>query len=162
MSKDLVISDLSDVQDWLDTVANWHYFEWAKREAALEARTPSEMIKRQNNLKSHLASGSIPSTFILHDGTQPYGSVSLVNYNFTRAEKESTWLTNLYVIPAQRTRGFGSILLNHAVEFADKLHVPQLRLYTHDQEGFYAKRGWKTQSYHTIQGDSCSIMIFSN
>ncbi len=53
------------------------------------------------------------------------------------------WLALVYTIPPKRQQGYGALLCNYIYEYAKKLGVPEIFLYTDTAERLYARMGWQ-------------------
>ena len=129
---------LSEVPDHFWLVAKWIYEEWWE--------TPDNSISVVSNLlKEHLASTTVPQTFVaLLDG-QPVGSISLIENDLPERDNPiSPWLNWLYVLPAHRRQGIGARLLEGAftrakLQGAETLHIAAPAAH----EGFLIRHGWQ-------------------
>ncbi len=141
-SNKLQVVALSEVPDHFWLVAKWIYEEWWE--------TPDNSISVVSNLlKEHLASSTVPQTFVaLLDG-QPVGSISLIENDLPESDSLitpliSTSLNWLYVLPAHRRQGIGARLLEGAftrakLQGAETIHVAAPA----DHEGFFIRHGWE-------------------
>ena len=153
------ISDLSDREEWLDTIASWHHIEWLKgRISATEASSHSSLTKRVRVLRGHLGCEPIPSTFVAELNGKPIGSASVVFYRFTQKQRQSEWLTNVYVCPEYRNQGIGKALIERICQHAAANKVKELRLYTLDKRNFYAGLGWKDIGTGIVQKNEVAIL----
>ncbi len=137
----LQVVALSEVPDHFWLVAKWIYEEWWE--------TPDNSISVVSNLlKEHLASTTVPQTFVaLLDG-RPVGSISLIekieNDLPERDDLITPWVNWLYVLPAQRLQGIGARLLEGAftrakLQGAETIHVAAPAAH----EGFFIRHGWE-------------------
>ncbi|MET0425762.1 MAG: GNAT family N-acetyltransferase [Actinoplanes sp.] len=53
------------------------------------------------------------------------------------------WLCDVYVDPAHRGRGLGTLIANWAIEWADRQGIKRVVLATLDAHGVYAKAGFR-------------------
>ena len=159
------ISKLSADTRWLPVVATWHYQEWSvsrRRADAVDLESAeNELVLRQKRMEQHLLETPLPETFVAHIDETPIGSVSLVYYTISgKPSSDSVWLANMYVMPAWRRRGIATSLLEHACNYAREQKLTRLRLYTHDQAGFYLHHGWSLVAQHSLHGKPCDILEY--
>ena len=142
-SNKLHVVAMSEVPDHFWLVAKWIYEEWWE--------TPDNSISVVSNLlKEHLASTTVPQTFVaLLDG-QPVGSVSLIENDLPEradsVEKSliTPWLNWLYVLPEHRQQGIGGRLIEGAftrakLQGAETIHIAAPAAH----EGFFIRHGWE-------------------
>ena len=70
----------------------------------------------------------------------------------------TAWFASLYVVPARRGCGIGTMLVRHAVEAARGFGIGTLYLYTPRQEAFYRRLGWEFLEATEFRGRAISIM----
>ncbi len=134
----LQVVALSEVPDHFWLVAKWIYEDWWE--------TPDNSISIVSNLlKEHLASSTVPQTFVaLLDG-QPVGSISLIENDLPERDNLITpWLNWLYVLPEHRRQGIGGRLLEGAftrakLQGAETIHVAAPAAH----EAFFVRHGWE-------------------
>lgn len=178
--------NLSAAPHCLATITNWQHTQWLHtlqpKQADLFA--PAPMIpaeafnERQQQLRQHLGANLIPTTFVLLEKGQAVGSASLVNYRSretgsviaqdldqskpTKAsgsDKNSVWLTNMYVLPDHRKQGLAQVLLNRAEDYARSLQLKNIYLYAQDAEGYYKKRGWLVLKTVLLEGQKLKVLV---
>lgn len=155
------IDDLRVNPAWVPEVSFWHHQEWLVGADAKDladehsnsglssgqdrehSTISADWVRRQESLNLHLGDDPFPVSFIAHQEGVAMGSVSLVNYRFTREAAPSQWLTNLYVLPSFRCCGVAQALLDQALGYAERCGVAELKLYTNNQGAYYAKRNWR-------------------
>ena len=69
-------------------------------------------------------------TFILLDQGRPVGTASLLREDLETRPDLTPWLAGLFVEPAFRGRGYGTMLVRRVETFARDASVPALWLYT--------------------------------
>lgn len=177
--------DLRDRPEALAQVARWHQQCWRHVGNYVDLR------QRQAKLAQHVESQSLPTTWLAVQDNVPVGSVSLVQYTYSKppladpsfTDRTSTnrsladhssadhsyayngrnqvWLSNLYVHPTQRRRGIGSALVSHAVRRASALNLGKLYLFTADAAAFYQQQGWRWQQRLRVQRQWVDILSLS-
>jgi GNAT superfamily N-acetyltransferase len=125
---------LSDFPEYIPTVAKWLYDEFAHefRDINLEDWTKLFSTSQQG--------GS--TTIIALENDQILGTASLDLDDLPLRPELSPWLASVYVPVAYRSRGIGSLLIEHVEQEARRQGFSKIVLYTLDHEGFYARRGW--------------------
>ena len=165
MAQSYEIADLRTNPKWIPVVASWHHSEWLKgadsksttSTATYVGRDASERIAK---LHEHVSVQAIPSTFIAHQDGLPIGSISLVNFQFTKGHQASEWLTNFFVIEGSRSQGVGSQLLNRLMLHATQNGIQRMFLYTKDKQDFYTKRGWVFSHQGLVQGATVKVLSY--
>ena len=135
------ISYLADELAFLPTLAEWHFREWQQLS---QWDSIDQCVRR---LRAHIGHATIPTTFIaVADGTL-LGSASLIENDMEIRPDLSPWLSDVYVAPAFRRRGIGSVLVRRVVQEATRLGVSTLYLFTTSQENehFYTELGWSVR-----------------
>jgi len=145
---------LADHLDLLPLLAEWHFREWSHLR---HGETPEDGVRR---LRECARPGGIPSTFIAIADGQLIGSASLVRNDMEIRMSLSPWLSDVYVAPAHRRRGVGSLLVRRVVQEAGGLGVPRLFLFTtsRENERLYAGLGWSVRERVEYRGKLRVIM----
>lgn len=155
------IIELKDKPEWLPQIAQWHHLEWlATHPGFSQEEAEKRLEERKRSLQKHLNADAMPTTFIAHQDDKPLGTVSLVYYQFSEAQKASEWLTNLYVDESERGQGIATALLRCAIKFAQAQKLPRLLLYTRNHVNFYRKRSWRSINRGIVQGEQVEIMDY--
>ena len=145
---------LADHLDLLPLLAEWHFREWSHLRPG---ETLQDGVRR---LRECTRPGGIPSTFVAIADGQLIGSASLVRNDMEIRMTLSPWLSDVYVAPAHRRRGVGSMLVRRVVEEAEGLGVPRLFLFTtsRENERLYARLGWSVRERVEFRGKLRVIM----
>ncbi|MFO1369996.1 MAG: GNAT family N-acetyltransferase [Marinagarivorans sp.] len=179
--------NLSAAPHCLPTIAAWQHEQWVQtlmpKQADLFTAIPAipsdALQERQSQLRQHLAANLIPTTFVLLEKGRAVGSVSLVNYRRQNdktpsakrievhapdekvADKtpQTTWLTNMYVLPEHRKQGLAQVLLNRAEDYARSLQLKHIYLYAQEAEGYYKKRGWLVLKTVNLEGQKLKVLV---
>ena len=64
----------------------------------------------------------------------------------------------MFVLPEARGRGIGARLIEHALQQAREMALPELYLYTPDVQAVYAKYGWREIETRWHNGEIVSVM----
>jgi len=64
----------------------------------------------------------------------------------------------VFVLPEARGRGIGARLIEHALQKAREMALPELYLYTPDVQAVYAKYGWREIGTYWHNGETVSVM----
>jgi len=133
-------------------LARWHVQafaevldQWSVEEAAFE-------------LRGHLASVAVPTTWIALEGDQLLGSVSLLDSDPPAPDAHAPWLATLYVDPRARDAGVGAALVRHAVSEARALGLAELHLWTPQHVEFYRRLGWQSLGSREYGGHAVTLM----
>jgi len=146
------IQPLQCCSRFLPQLAAWHHEQWRRYSPA------SSLAKRQRRLREHLSPDPFPHTFVgLCDG-ELIGSASLVFYHFGPHSPRVPWLTNVYVHPPWRGRGFGDALVARAESYVADQGFAILNLFTYDKKAFYQRRGWQPERRARMSGYEVDIM----
>jgi GNAT superfamily N-acetyltransferase len=173
--------NLSAAPHCLATIAQWQHNQWLQtlqpKQADLFAAVPmvpaEALNERQQQLRQHLGANLIPTTFVLLEKGQAVGSASLVNYRSRESsglvsqdaepskggDKNTVWLTNMFVLPEHRKQGLAQVLLNRAEDYARSLQLKNIYLYAQDAEGYYKKRGWLVLKTVMLEGQKLKVLV---
>lgn len=149
-SAGLIFQPLSQCPEQMELLATWHHEAWGS----------GSLAERRQRLQHHLGEAAVPTSFIAFLHGQPVGSISLVHYQRLGESPSSVWIANLYVVASKRRQGIGEALLQHAKQYARQLLLPQLFLYTTDQEAYYQKRGWRVRRRGEFRRQPAVVMFY--
>lgn len=166
MQHSLRFAFLADYPQFIPTIAAWIHQEWHSfYPSETEAQIAAE-------LKTHLSRDRVPLTIVALDqalgkAAQPklVGTVTLM-HGKTEAPPEyadlSPWLASLYVIAEKRGAGIGRLLMQRALEEADRLDLPSVYLWTEKIElmNWYQRLGWQTIAQAEFQQQTIQIMRY--
>ena len=146
------IVPIAEHVEWVPTIARWHWEEWGHHdpEGSLQSWTAG--------LAGRTRAAGIPTTFVAVDGDLPIGSACLVEHDMLTRPDLSPWLAGVFVVPAQRRRGIGSALVEHATAAAAAFGTTTLFLYTNGAESVYAKLGWHVREHAFYEQRTVTIM----
>ena len=143
---------LVDRPELFPLVAQWNWEEWG---SLLVERSAAEF---ERWLRIHVRREAVPTTLLVFESDAVVGTVSLVDHDLENRTDLSPWLASLYVVPAQRGKGFGRALVWAAMDEARRLGFETLHLYTPGQEAFYAALGWERADAMRYRDRSITIM----
>jgi GNAT superfamily N-acetyltransferase len=131
------IVTLADRPDLIPVVGRWHWDEWGAGAPDVSLAEWTEALRAKSGRDR------VPITWVaLVDGA-PAGSVSVIEHDMPTHRDLSPWLSSVFVVPARRELGLGSMLVAHGEQAARRLGYKRLFLYTDLAEPFYAHRGWE-------------------
>ena len=145
---------LADQPQHIPTLAAWHYAQWG------ELNPANDVATRIARLQTHLQRQAVPTSFIACDGDELLGSAALVVSDLDIRPELTPWLASVFVAPAARQRGVGTMLVRRAMEEARAIGLPQLYLFTLDREQFYAGLGWQAVERAIYRDREIAIMRF--
>lgn len=131
------VKQLIDIdEDTLDTMSNWMYNWWGKKNGY-----SYDGIKCY--MKHSLQRDRLPQTYGLFVNDKIIGMFQLTLEDLNVRPDIYPWLCNLYIDEEYRNKGYGRILLESVKGIAkSKLDFNELYLYT-KHSGLYEKFGWK-------------------
>ncbi|HBN13632.1 MAG: GNAT family N-acetyltransferase [Gammaproteobacteria bacterium] len=146
------IISLKDRPEHLMTLAKWHHAEWSylNPERSFEARV--------EEMQCDLRGDVIPTTFVAERDGELLGSASMLAEDMSTHPELTPWLASVFVAPAHRKQGIGSVLVKRIMDHACDNGVKKLYLYTPDQEQLYAGLGWQILSREPYNGTPVTIM----
>ncbi|MEE4914723.1 GNAT family N-acetyltransferase [Pseudomonas alliivorans] len=138
--------------DWLvdhmehsDTMALWLHrqfnYEFAQQSLA---DWEAEFAKGQYN-------DEWKCLIALEDG-QLLGGAAFADNDLSDRPDLGPWLACVFVRPDARNRGLAAQLIKGICDHAKARGVLRLYLHTHDQQDYYAKRGWRTLEHFDAWG----------
>lgn len=143
---------LADCPHYIPTLAAWHYAQWGELNPAKDQEV------RTDGFDSHLQKRGIPTTFVACEGDELLGSASLVDSDLDIRPELTPWLASVFVAPAARNQGVGTMLVQRVMQEARELGVPQLYLFTLDRERLYAGLGWQLVERPIWNGREIAVM----
>jgi GNAT superfamily N-acetyltransferase len=143
---------LRDRPEFFPVVAGWIWDEWRH---LLGQRSRAEF---EAWLRAGGRGPGLPTTLVEIGDGAPVATVSLESDDMDIRPDLTPWLASLYVVPAQRGRGLGRMLVRAAEEEARTRGVAELYLYTPAQEDFYAALGWERLERCAYRATAVTIM----
>lgn len=92
------------------------------------------------------------------DGNRLLGSAALASDDLPGRRDLGPWLACVFVAPEARGQGLAEQLIEGICEHARSNGVATLYLHTHDQDAYYAKRGWTHMEPFEAWGHSHWLM----
>ena len=145
---------LADRQEFIPTLAEWHFREWAY------LRPGDSVENRISILRERSGRTELPITFVASSGTDLLGSAMLIASDMGTHPELSPWLAGVFVAPAHRRAGVGRALVDHVVGKATELGFRVLYLYTPTAQDFFLRLGWHIIE-HTRYRDT-NVVIMSH
>jgi GNAT superfamily N-acetyltransferase len=152
MGNDTTLEYLADFPHLADSLAEWFYDEWGR------SNPNTSLEKTRGWVAGHANRGNLPMAFVAIRSGQPLGASCLRSTDLSSRPDLGPWLGSVYVVPEQRKRGLGSLLVKRAEKEAWKLGVSELFLFTYDQERLYASLGWSFLDHAENRGKPAVIM----
>ncbi len=151
----MVITDLGEHPEWIETLSRWHFDHWGPLTGA---ETPDAYA---DLLAGALRSRSVPSVLIALDGRILLGSVNLVACDLPARDSLTPWLAQLFVEPAQRSKGVGAALVGAVLGRARDCGYRRVYLYTSGTlPEYYARLGWRTLERVRYLGKERTVMNY--
>lgn len=145
---------LSEYPEYAPHIARWYFDEWLAHipEASLE--TVLAKISRT------YMGFEFPVMVIAKDGAKLLGVAELKEREMDTYPQLVHWLGGVYVDPAMRGCGVGSILVNEVVRRARALGVENLYLQTENLSGgLYKRLGFEPLQRTIYKGRSVLLMV---
>ena len=118
-----------------------------------------EMEKIRAYYARCLDGGGLPLAWLAVDGeNRLLGSAALKRHDIAELPQYEYWLGDVFVLPEARGRGIGARLIEHALQQAREMALPELYLYTPDVQAVYAKYGWREIETRRHNGEVVSVM----
>lgn len=135
MDEKLVIKNLKDTPEHIETVSEWLWEQWAKS----NGYTLNDIIYRTSH---SMCEHRIPKMYVaLYDG-KPVGTAALWSNDLPVRQDLYPWLAVLYVLPEYRGQRIAEYLQNKCISSARKLGFSALYLET-TLENYYERYGWE-------------------
>jgi GNAT superfamily N-acetyltransferase len=90
---------------------------------------------------------------------EPVGTCLLVESEIEPNHDVSPWLAGLFVVPEQRRKSAGAVLVRAIEDQARQRGVSRLYLYTTDAVRFYARLGWVVLDRTNWKGLDTALMV---
>ena len=131
-----MIVNLRESPSAMTQIAQWQFQEWGWQ-------YPTDSYhNRVMRLQEHLGNDPLPSTFVAFHNDFLAGTVSLVAHDMAELPGLSPWLASLFVAPAYRGKGIGTLLVKHAEQAAYAAGSDCLFLYTGTAADYFLDRDW--------------------
>jgi GNAT superfamily N-acetyltransferase len=149
VSAPLHIATLAERPDLLPTIARW----------LRDHHAPHEPLARfAGNIARRVSSVGLEQCFILLAAGVAAGTASLTRHGLESRPDLTPWLTNVFVAPAFRGRGYARRLVAAAETAAHRAAIPTLWLYTRAAEPLYGELGWYQAGTDMYDGDPVTLM----
>ena len=147
---DYLANHKSTIPMWADCFwSEWYIFYLRSRRSRDDVR--QSVAERCNT-------DSLPLAIVALDDGVPVGTGSLKTNDLVERTDLSPWLAGIFVVPAARRRGIGSMIVRHLENEAARLGHRQLYLWTPTAERLYASLGWQPLEYTAHLGERITIM----
>jgi GNAT superfamily N-acetyltransferase len=90
---------------------------------------------------------------------EPIGTCLLVEREIQPNHDVSPWLAGLFVVPEQRRRGAGAVLVHAIEDQARQRGFSRLHLYTLNAAAFYLRLGWLLHEHTDWKGAKTAFML---
>jgi GNAT superfamily N-acetyltransferase len=157
-SMDVIVEPLSRHPELVPVAAEWHFREWGHTNPGGSLESWTAGLARQ------AGADRVPGTLVaLADGS-PAGVVCLVAQDmpgYAPTAALTPWIKGLYVVPAQRRRGLGALLVRRCESWARSLGYADLYLYTKRSSGaqaLYERLGWQAVQAGRYEGIGVTVM----
>jgi predicted N-acetyltransferase YhbS len=143
---------LADRPEFIPTLAEWHFREWAY------LRPGDSVANRIRLLHDRSNRTELPITFIATAGPELLGSAMLIHHEMDTRPQLTPWLAGVFVAPAHRRRGIGRALAEHVITEAAALGFATVYLFTPSAEHFFSRLGWSIVEHTTYRDTDVAIM----
>jgi predicted N-acetyltransferase YhbS len=127
---------LADRPEFIPTVAEWHFREWAY------LRPGDSTANRIRLLQERSGRTELPITFVASFGSELLGSAMLIHHEMDTHPQFTPWLAGVFVVPTYRQRGIGRALADHVVREAAARGYSTVYLFTPSAQDFFLYLGW--------------------
>jgi len=151
----VVVEPLASHPELIPIAAGWHFTAWGHSDPGSSVETWTAAMTRQ---VSH-----VPGMLIAIADGSPAGVVGLVAHDmpgYKPAAGMTPWVKGLYVAPAHRRRGLGTLLMRHCEAMAASLGHQFLYLYTgrgSPAQVLYERLNWR--AIHTGRYDGIDVTV---
>jgi len=144
---------LADRPEFVPILADWHFREWA------HLRPGDSVANRIRLLHERSGRRELPITFVASSGAELLGSAMLMQHEMDTRPQYSPWLAGVFVAPAQRQRGIGRALTQHAISEASARGFSTLYLFTPSAEAFFSHLAWSIVERTHYRDADVTIML---
>ena len=143
---------LADRPDFIPTLAEWHFREWAY------LRPGDSVANRIRLLRERSGRSEPPITFVASLDAQLLGSAMLIDHEMDTRPHFTPWLAGVFVAPEHRQCGVGRTLAQHVVREAAALGFDTVYLFTPSAEHFFSRLGWSVVEHTLYRNTDVTIM----
>jgi len=101
-----------------------------------------ETLLMEITVRLLVSGATFEESFVMLENDVPVGTASLAAHDLASRPDLGPWISNVYVLPAYRRRGYASALIRHIEAFARTQAISTLWLYTLDAVALYERLGW--------------------
>ena len=149
------VTYLADHPSFAPILATWTHQQWGR----LSPHVTYEM--RLAEFEKMAVRQTIPLTFVAIGDDSPVGMASIVKHDMRTQMELTPWLAAVYVAPAYRNRGIGSLVVRRAMQEAAALGFGRLYLFTPDRAHFYRRLGWREVERVSYREEQVTIMSYN-
>ena len=148
----LSVTTLRERPDLLPIVAEWLWHQWWERLGRTLKQT--EAIYAEC-----IAEIGAPQTFILLEGDEPIGTVTMARRDLDERPHLTPWLAGVFVIPDRRGRGYIRLLFAEFEKACRAASVDTAWLFTSTAERVYLRAGWETVELIHRPGEKSVVLM---
>ena len=146
------IAYLADHPEYIGELAQLHFDEWGYL-------NPGETFQRRiDRLTAECGRLAIPTMVVALNEQELVGSAALVAHDMSDHRSLTPWLASVFVKPAFRRRGVGSMLVRRIEHEATALGIRTLYLFTPSAAPLYERLGWTLLEHCRYKGVEVDIM----
>ena len=146
---------LADRPDFIPTLAEWHYREWAY------LRPGDSVENRISMLRERSGRSELPITYVASSSAGLLGSAMLIASDMETRPEYSPWLAGVFVASEHRRHGIGRTLVEHVVRTAASLGFVTLYLFTPSAQNFFLRLGWNILERTNYRGANVIVMSYA-
>jgi predicted N-acetyltransferase YhbS len=143
---------LADRPEFIPTLAEWHFREWAY------LRPGDSLANRSRLLWERAGRAELPITFVASSGPELLGSAMLIHHEMDTRPEYTPWLAGVFVAPAHRRLGIGRALAEHVIHEAAARGYSTVYLYTPSAQQFFSRLGWSFVEHTRYRDTDVTIM----
>ncbi|KAF0856298.1 GNAT family N-acetyltransferase [Pantoea dispersa] len=147
------ISLLSQCPQLLDMVATMLHQEWS---GFSHWRDRSAI--RQRLLMRNAQPAKTFTLVALNAENEVLATASTILHELDDIHERQFWMGEVLTVAAHRGKGVASALVLRLIEEARQRHMPELWLYTPDQQAFYRRYGWQEIEQRIVSSEQVSVM----
>lgn len=134
------IINLANKPEYIDTVVDWLFDEWGKKEHHYNKNFWDSWVK------SSLSLQDVPQTYIAIKNSTLMGTFSLWRCDVQSRQDLFPWLGGIVVKKDCRNKGIGKLMIKEAIKIAGQLGYKELYLST-PLSYYYDNLGWIFMKY---------------